>query len=70
LEGVSKQAIWHRLEPKTQKYFEAFKICRGCDRIFWQGSHHEQMRRRLRRAGVDSDVPPPDPAGAGGASAD
>ena len=49
---VDKKAIDHRLEPKTRKYFNRFKMCRVCDRIYWQGSHHEHMVERLRRAGI------------------
>lgn len=50
---VNKKDILHRLEPKTKKYFDRFKICPQCRRIYWQGSHHEKMKIRLRKAGID-----------------
>lgn len=49
LAAVEKAAIFHRLEPKTQKYFHSFKRCDACDRIYWRGSHHDAMVARLER---------------------
>ncbi|MBW1867151.1 MAG: Mut7-C RNAse domain-containing protein, partial [Deltaproteobacteria bacterium] len=47
LQPIQKQTIVHRLEPKTRKYYDTFKICPGCCRIFWQGSHYEDMKNRF-----------------------
>ena len=47
LTPVNKADILHRLEPKTRKYFHEFKQCPACNRIFWRGSHHDDMRTRL-----------------------
>ncbi|MCG6893984.1 MAG: Mut7-C ubiquitin/RNAse domain-containing protein [Desulfobacteraceae bacterium] len=44
---VEKEAILHRLEPKTKKYYQDFKMCKTCDRIYWAGSHREAMKRRI-----------------------
>jgi uncharacterized protein with PIN domain len=52
LRAVDKAAVLHRLEPKTRLYYHDFRICPGCGRIFWQGSHHEHMLQALRQAGV------------------
>ncbi|MGM0415011.1 MAG: Mut7-C RNAse domain-containing protein, partial [Bacillota bacterium] len=40
---VDKQEIIERLEPKTKKYFEQFKICQECNKIYWEGSHYKRM---------------------------
>ena len=40
---VSKQDIIQNLEPLTQKYFNSFKCCNTCGKIYWQGSHHKQL---------------------------
>lgn len=40
---IDKQVIIDRLEPKTKKYFERFKICQECDKIYWEGSHYKRM---------------------------
>jgi len=40
LQVIDKQAIEGRLEPKTRKYFDTFRMCTDCGQIYWQGSHH------------------------------
>ncbi len=45
LQPVSKQAISHRLEPKTRQYYDEFRICHACDQIYWKGSHYERMQQ-------------------------
>lgn len=45
LQAVDKQAVSARLEPKTRKYYDDFRICRECGQVFWQGSHHARMQR-------------------------
>jgi uncharacterized protein with PIN domain len=43
LTPIDKDAILHRLQPKTKKYFHEFHICRNCERIYWKGSHYDRM---------------------------
>ena len=45
--SVEKSEILHRLEPKTILYFDEFYTCTGCNRIYWQGSHHERLKGRF-----------------------
>ncbi len=52
LAPVQKSAIVHRLEPKTKKYFNTFKNCPGCGRIYWHGSHCDAMAATLKHAGL------------------
>ena len=52
LEPVEKSAVLHRLEPKTKKYFHRFTICPDCRRVYWRGSHYDEMLARLKAAGV------------------
>ena len=47
LDPVAKEAIEHRLLPKTRKYYEEFATCTVCGRIYWKGSHYEDMRKRM-----------------------
>jgi len=51
LQSVAKAEVIHRLEPKTKKYFNTFKTCPGCDRIYWRGSHCDAMAARLKSVG-------------------
>ena len=44
---VSKTEIQDRLEPKTRLYYEIFYQCTDCRRIYWDGSHMENMRQRF-----------------------
>lgn len=43
IESVGKADIEHLLEPLTKRYFEHFRRCRDCRRIFWRGSHFERL---------------------------
>jgi uncharacterized protein with PIN domain len=46
---VAKQDILHRLEPLTRKYYRTFSRCPVCDKIYWAGSHIEDMRRLFQK---------------------
>ncbi len=59
---VDKADILEELEPKTRIYYHRFKRCPGCGRIYWQGSHHDHVIRRLEGAGIDVGGKPPPPA--------
>ncbi len=52
LEPVTKLSVYHRLEPKTQKYFHHFRECPDCGHIFWKGSHYDAILHRFRAAGI------------------
>jgi hypothetical protein len=43
LREVAKTEIIGRLQPLTRKYYDDFRICPGCDRLYWPGSHRERM---------------------------
>jgi uncharacterized protein len=45
LADVSKMEILDRLFPKTGLYYMKFKKCPDCDRIYWEGSHYEKMKK-------------------------
>lgn len=47
LDPVAKEAIRDRLLPKTRRYYDTFAVCRECGRIYWPGSHYQDMQRRL-----------------------
>lgn len=46
LKAVAKADILERLEPNTRRYYEEFYQCTTCQRIYWDGSHMENMRQR------------------------
>jgi len=47
---VAKEAVLHRLEPLTRKYYHRFRQCPDCGRIYWPGSHHERFAAVIARA--------------------
>lgn len=49
LAPVSKEAVLHRLEPLTRRYFDEFHICPACGQIYWKGSHYERMMGIVRQ---------------------
>ena len=44
---VDKEAVLHRLEPLTIKYYDLFHRCADCNRVYWPGSHREKMDAEL-----------------------
>jgi uncharacterized protein with PIN domain len=42
---VPKNEIIERLLPKTRQYYQEYKKCPDCDRIYWEGSHFEKMKK-------------------------
>jgi uncharacterized protein len=48
LEPLDRDAVAHRVPEKVLLLHPAFTHCRGCDRVYWPGSHYERMRERLR----------------------
>jgi uncharacterized protein with PIN domain len=44
LAPVDKAAVGDRLPPDVRDRHERFTACRGCGRIYWEGSHWRRMR--------------------------
>lgn len=47
LQRVSKELIVNQIPPNTAKYFTEFWQCNNCKRIYWKGSHYEQMLKEI-----------------------
>jgi len=45
---VEKSDILERLEPRTRQYYRKFQECPGCKRIYWNGSHYLNMKRKIK----------------------
>jgi uncharacterized protein with PIN domain len=70
LRPVAKETILARLLPKTRQYYDEFAICDDCDRVYWKGSHYQDMRRGLDRLLSSDSVPAtPDEPASGDAAA-
>lgn len=46
---VDRDTVADQLLPGTRASFSEFRRCPGCERIYWQGSHHEALLRVLER---------------------
>ncbi len=65
LEAVAKDEIMHRLLPKTKRYYDDFRRCADCDRIYWKGSHFRRMEDFLHGiTDAARGAPPAAPDGA------
>ncbi len=52
LEPVEKGKILDLLEPKTKKYFNTFFRCPHCLKVFWKGSHFDNIKDKMSRLGL------------------
>jgi hypothetical protein len=46
-----KETVLGRVPPRILAEHDAFWECRSCEKIYWKGSHVEQMHRRLEQLG-------------------
>ena len=44
---VKKEAIQEILPPKTNEYFNEFYQCSSCKKVYWKGSHYENMLKKI-----------------------
>ena len=44
-----------RIPPRVGELYDRFRRCPGCRRVYWRGTHWEQLRRRI------GDLPGPPP---------
>ncbi len=50
LRDIEKSAIEHRLEPLTRQYYNVFRLCSSCNRLYWRGSHFQRIQRLIEGA--------------------
>ncbi|NIM00970.1 MAG: twitching motility protein PilT [Acidobacteria bacterium] len=48
LEPVEETSIRDELPPRVRGRFEQVSLCRGCDRLYWPGSHYDRLRGLVR----------------------
>ncbi|HAA90406.1 MAG: Uncharacterized protein XD63_0213 [Thermoanaerobacterales bacterium 50_218] len=49
LEAISKEEVKDRLPPRVRENFDEFCLCRNCGRLYWKGSHYENMVRFIKQ---------------------
>jgi uncharacterized protein with PIN domain len=49
LEVVQKKEVLDKLEVKTRIFYHDFRRCTGCGKIYWKGSHFENLEKIVER---------------------
>lgn len=49
LTKVSKKEVSHLLQPLTRKFYDEFRKCPSCGKIYWKGSHYNRMHQRMMK---------------------
>jgi uncharacterized protein with PIN domain len=49
LKRVDKADVFERLEPLTKIYYQEFRRCTVCAKIYWAGSHFDKLEVRLEK---------------------
>jgi hypothetical protein len=47
LKEVARETVLDRLPPKVWEK-DTFRVCPGCQRVYWEGSHYQRMSKLLR----------------------
>jgi len=50
LVDADKAEVSDRLPEKVRKFYDRYRRCPGCGRIYWEGTHYERLRGMLARA--------------------
>ena len=48
LKRVSKESVFEKVPPYVYLTQERFALCPSCNRVFWHGTHADQMLKRIR----------------------
>ena len=55
IEKVEKEVIAHHLEAKTKRFFNEFFQCQSCGKVYWKGSHYENMKEVIESVQKGND---------------
>ena len=47
LTPVDKEEIIDQLQPETRQYYDEYRRCEDCARIYWRGSHYQRMQQLI-----------------------
>jgi len=57
LEDAPREAVLDRLPEKVRAFYDRFKRCPGCGRVYWEGTHFARMKGVLERARAQDSAP-------------
>jgi uncharacterized protein with PIN domain len=49
LVSVSRAAVETVVPPRAFRRYRAFRKCRGCDRVYWRGTHYKRLEALVSR---------------------
>jgi uncharacterized protein len=49
LNAVDKAPIAEQLPAKVREHYDDFRLCDSCGKIYWKGSHYEQMEAFIKQ---------------------
>ena len=55
LASVRKEDIVDSLPAKTRQYYDQYRHCQTCGRIYWRGSHYQHMQRFIAQVLEESE---------------
>lgn len=55
VDEVAKAEVADRLQPLTRRYYDTFRRCRDCGRIYWQGSHQARLAETIEEIRAELD---------------
>jgi uncharacterized protein with PIN domain len=47
VQEISREEARGNLPPRVYTFFERFRRCPACGRIYWQGSHYQRMMKKI-----------------------
>ena len=53
LEGISRDEVSGKVPREVYEAMDEFKYCRQCSRVYWNGSHYQKMRERIKKLTID-----------------
>lgn len=55
VEAVPKEEVVSELPARTARFYDDFRRCSGCGRLYWQGAHHRSLLRLFSRGEAVED---------------
>ena len=49
LRTATRISVAGRVPPRVYARFRSFRECRGCDRVYWRGTHYQRLAARVHR---------------------
>lgn len=46
---INKEDVKAKVSPKSYQWKEEFNQCSGCKRVYWSGTHHEEMMKNIKK---------------------